>query len=81
MNTFTQKQMTTGRDAFGLSLLAGKVLMADRFGAPAAADSRHAGCARLVAPHFHCAPAVHPNFRREQQACREHAHTIRGGNP
>lgn len=93
MNTFTQKQMTTGRDAFGLSLLAGKVLSSlstspkayislsrnDRTAANEAGAYMSSGDWKQPRADFFQACLSQQDGARCHR--REHAQDIRGGNP
>jgi hypothetical protein len=93
VNTFTQKQMTSERNAFGPSLLAGKVLASlsnlpnAQFHSPGkeqaaggdAADVPFAGAWKQPHAEFKQAYFAEQNGYRGHR--REHAHTIRGGNP
>lgn len=69
MNTTTQQQMTTGRNAFGLSLLASQLLATLKHGVAAFQQ-------RATRLHRH-----HPDQVNFCDYRWEHAHHIRGGNP
>lgn len=93
MNTFTQQQMTTGRNAFGLSLLAGKVLASlstsPKAQTPSNRKQQAAGKHAAGRPYANdaqqpCAGRAVANFHKqdgERRHRREHAPHIRGGNP
>ncbi|MES2879347.1 MAG: hypothetical protein V4713_13105 [Pseudomonadota bacterium] len=69
MNTTTQQQMTTGRDALGLSLLASQLL----------ATLKH-----TVAAIEQLARGLHRHHPEQANFCGyrwDNAHHIRGGNP
>lgn len=93
MNTFTQQQMTTGRNAFGLSLLAAKVLasLSTSLKAQTPSTRKQQAAGKHAADLSYANDAQQPradvieaNFHEQEgEPChrREHAPHIRGGNP
>lgn len=84
MNTFTQQQMTTGRNALGLSLLAGKVFASFEPTGKAQAGGDKADAFAYAGGSYQPRKMVSADFREQPGFCRhrrEHALHIRGGHP